>query len=285
MDRVLEILQKSQNNNSNTNNDNDDDDGLSLRPDTLLALQEFLKEKQIQEEKEKQETQLLDTATLVTSEDWQLSQFWYDESTAVALAKELLAVADDIRKERTTTSNTPTSTTSSSENNNSIVTIACISCPSVYKALLSIGIPSNTRVYILEYDKRFNIFGDAYFYYDFNYPLTIPTILKDTCDIIILDPPFLNYDTLSNFTQTVEVMKTKSTSLSLSSPRILLCTGAIMLPHAKKLLNLRPTQMNIHHNNRLSNPFALYTNYMVTERLIGWDIEAEQAVNKEEINK
>lgn len=297
MDKIKELLEKSR---KNTSGELDsDDDGISLRPDTLLALQQFIKDKEIQEEREKKETQLLDTATLVTSEDWQLSQFWYDETTALALANELIAAAEDIRKERqvslatsssssttttTTTAGTTTAAATAMKNSEDkdIVTIGCVSCPSVYKALLSVGIPSGLRVYILEYDKRFSIFGDAFIYYDFNKPLTIPSVLHHACDILILDPPFLNPDCLSNFSQTVALMKKTYTSLPTVLPRILLCTGAVMLPHAKRLLQLRPTRKSINHSNRLSNPFALYTNYMVPERLEGWDTEAETAVTKEE---
>merc|ERR1719516_853505 len=46
------------------------------------------------------------------SEDWQLSQFWYTESTALALAREALAAAGDGGR------------------------IACVSCPTLYKAVV-----------------------------------------------------------------------------------------------------------------------------------------------------
>ncbi len=51
-----------------------------------------------------------------------------------------------------------------------------------------------------------------------------------------------------------------------------------MVPHARRLLGLRPTRKAVGHSNRLSNPFTLYTNYMAEARLEGWDVEAEKAV-------
>merc|ERR1711951_243294 len=48
------------------------------------------------------------------SEDWQLSQFWYTESTAAALAKEALTAAGDKGR------------------------IACVSCPTLYKAIVDV---------------------------------------------------------------------------------------------------------------------------------------------------
>merc|ERR1719334_2022930 len=48
------------------------------------------------------------------SEDWQLSQFWYTESTAIALAKEALAAAGENGR------------------------VVCVSCPTLYKAIVDV---------------------------------------------------------------------------------------------------------------------------------------------------
>ena len=85
---------------------NDDDDIPQLSTNALAALQEFLQERQAQQEMEavdvaettddpQQQQQQQQQELRHVSEDWQLSQFWYTESTALALAREALAAAGD----------------------------------------------------------------------------------------------------------------------------------------------------------------------------------------------
>lgn len=237
------------------------DDDFSLHPDTLAALHEFLAERKKAEERAEREAQELDTAVLATPEDWQLSQFWYDEDTAIFLAKELIAAAAEFGPG---------------------ARVACISCPSVYKALISeaVGVPDwlAGQVSILEYDRRFGVFGDAFGFYDFNKPAEFPAHLAKACDVIILDPPFINRECLENFAHTVGLMKRNA------STRVLLCTGSVQVPYARKFLSLRPTKKHVGHSNRLSNPFSLYANYpesVCNARLEGYDVDAEAAAGVE----
>ncbi|KAK8773910.1 hypothetical protein V5799_011556 [Amblyomma americanum] len=59
-----------------------DDEGLPELSDyAKAALEEFLREREEQEK------------GAVPEEDWQLSQFWYSDETAAALAKEAMRVA------------------------------------------------------------------------------------------------------------------------------------------------------------------------------------------------
>jgi hypothetical protein len=228
-----------------------EDDDLSLRPEALAALREFLAERDAAREREAREAEER-TATLATSEDWQLSQFWYDEATGVALANEVLACARDRGGAGTT--------------------IALLSCPSTYKALLSVGIPDGVTVRIFEYDRRFACFGDAYVFYDFNQPLDFPAELVGACDVIMLDPPFINPDTLAGFAASVAALRRND------GAAVLLCTGSVMVPHAARLLRARPTRAHIGHSNRLSNPFTLYSSDEASAaRMGGWDTEAEEA--------
>ena len=239
-----------------------DDDTPTLRADTLAALQAFLAEQQAQKAREEAEAE--DTsASLATAEDWELSQFWYDEDTSLQLARELITVSEEIQ-ERTRADR---------------VKIACISCPSIYKALRSLrdraAVPAFVSIILFEFDPRFHCFGDEFVHYDFNHPLTFPAALKNDVDIIALDPPFLNPDCLGSFTQTVDALR------KAPDAPVMLCTGAIMLPHAKRLRNLRPTRQHVGHAKQLQNPFACFVNYEPI-RLGGYDLEAEDAHAKAE---
>ena len=97
----------------------EDDDMPQLSADTFSALQEFYKE---QEEKDKIVQELncalteegnIDTFSNL-SEDWQLSQFWYDEKTSSDLANEVMKLA---------------------EAKGLNTSIACISCPTLYTSI------------------------------------------------------------------------------------------------------------------------------------------------------
>jgi hypothetical protein len=233
----------------------DDDDGLTLRADTLAILQQFLKEKKEAESAHVAEASDTSATLAKTQELWQLSQFWYDAETASLLADELLAAAAERGHSET-------------------ATIVLLSAPSAYKGLVAHGLPSDVRATILEFDKRFaEAFGDAFAFYDFNHPLEFPQeALKGRADVILLDPPFLNRETLEQYALTVAAMRRSSHT------RVFLCSGAVMLPHARSLLGLRPVKAHIGHANQLSNPFALYVSHESSAvRQGGYDIEAEEA--------
>jgi EEF1A lysine methyltransferase 1 len=231
----------------------DDDDPPALSAETLAALREFMADRAAQQEREEAEEAAGASATLASSEDWQLSQFWYDESTSLALANELLRVASEIRGDRAT------------------VRVACLACPSLYKAVRSLDVPSWLHIWLFEIDTRFSVFGDAFVHYDFNAPLSFPDHLRGSVDIVALDPPFLQQDCLAAFARTTFALRRDH------GLRVLLCTGAVMLRPARALLGARPTRFHVGHANRLSNPFALYVNYDDGGRLGGVDAEAEAA--------
>lgn len=107
-------------------------------------------------------------------EDWQLSQFWYTDSTADLLAEALLEGAD---------SNT---------------VIAIVSAPSVYAAIKRMPeeeIPTK-HIYLMEFDKRFALLAgkDHFIFYDYKFPEQFDSKIKGKVDRLIIDPPFLNED-------------------------------------------------------------------------------------------
>jgi len=99
----------------------------------------------------------------------------YSDETAKALAEELLVSAA------------------------SGTSIAVVSAPSVFVQLKNIlaasGISESDkpRLWLLEFDKRFEVFPEFVFY-DFKNPTKLPSELKASIDHIICDPPFLSED-------------------------------------------------------------------------------------------
>ncbi|XP_065321356.1 EEF1A lysine methyltransferase 1-like [Gordionus sp. m RMFG-2023] len=163
------------------------------------------------------------------TENWQLSQFWYNETSSSILANEII--------KNTVWGNK----------------IGIISAPSVYNSLLKkIKIFNLYRIcYLFEYDKRFSYFPN-YIFYDYKEPLKISKEFKDTFDFILVDPPFLSEECLSNISQTLAY---------LTSQKIILCTGEIMQHLAFIYASVLPTNFCPEHENNLANKFLCYSNY------------------------
>lgn len=246
----------------------DDDDAPTLSPAALAALREFYAERAAQKEREEAEEALATSASLVSGEDWQLSQFWYDEETSLALARELLHCAGEAQRE--------------TGRADAEIGVACLACPSMFKALRAVGVPPWLRVVLFEVDPRFSVFGDAFVQYDFNRPLDFPAPLLGAFDVIALDPPFLQRDCLAAFTKTVTALQRPRDgggAVASQSPRLLLCTGTVMARAARELLGVHPVRQHVGHANRLSNPFTLFVSYDDAGRLGGADdgvVEAEE---------
>lgn len=105
-----------------------DEDQLQLSAETFSALQAFYKEQESREiamaglrsnsTDQQQQQQQLD-------EDWQLSQFWYDDQTAETLANEVVRAADSVAS----------SASAPADDRGTKVAIACVSCPTLYLAI------------------------------------------------------------------------------------------------------------------------------------------------------
>ncbi|XP_033322542.2 EEF1A lysine methyltransferase 1 isoform X2 [Megalopta genalis] len=204
---------------------NSDDDDLQLCPTTLAALNEFLKEKEERENELKciSENQSLD---ICFDENWQLSQFWYDEYTTDTLVKGAINSTDSTGK------------------------IALISCPTLYNKLKkNCGL---RQVTLFEYDERFKIFGSDYVPYNYKFPLDLTRNMAGYYDLVIADPPFLSDECLTKTALTIKFLAKKN---------IVLCTGAVMAELVGKLMDVKICNFIPHHQNNLGNEFYCYSNF------------------------
>ncbi|XP_011928820.1 PREDICTED: N(6)-adenine-specific DNA methyltransferase 2 isoform X1 [Cercocebus atys] len=204
--------------------DLEDDETPQLSAHALAALQEFYAE-------QKQQIDLGEDDKYnigIIEENWQLSQFWYSQETALRLAQEATAAVGEGGR------------------------IACVSAPSVYQKLRELC-RENFTVYIFEYDKRFAMYGEEFIFYDYNNPLDLPErIAAHSFDIVIADPPYLSEECLRKTSETIKY---------LTRGKILLCTGAIMEEQAAELLGVKMCTFVPKHTRNLANEFRCYVNY------------------------
>ncbi|KAK0182294.1 hypothetical protein PV327_000446 [Microctonus hyperodae] len=206
-----------------------DDDSPQLCQSTLDALHEFYKER---EKRELEIAEVLkyehknEMPDVNFEEDWQLSQFWYDDETVENIVKGALKATEANGK------------------------IALISCPTLYKVMKERA--GDRQIKLFEYDMRFAVYGTDFTPYDYKSPLAIPREMSSNFDLVIADPPFLSEECLT---------KTAVTIKFLSKKNILLCTGAIMGELAEKLLELKKCNFEPHHRNNLANEFWCFANF------------------------
>ncbi|XP_020023248.1 EEF1A lysine methyltransferase 1 isoform X2 [Castor canadensis] len=201
-----------------------DDDIPQLSSHTLAALQEFYAEQNQHTDPCGEDKYNIG----IIEENWQLSQFWYSQETALRLAQEAVDAAGEGGR------------------------IACVSAPSVYQKLRALH-REHVSVYIFEFDKRFAMYGEEFIFYDYNHPLDLPEkVTAHSFDIVVADPPYLSEECLR---------KTSKTIKYLTRGKILLCTGATMEEQAAQLLGVRVCRFIPEHTRNLANEFRCYANY------------------------
>ncbi|KAL8679754.1 MAG: hypothetical protein Q9186_003970 [Xanthomendoza sp. 1 TL-2023] len=220
-----------------------------LSADTLAILGDFYSErtqneKQFEDLKSQTAQDRLETPLSMTmfSEDWNASQFWYSDETAILLAEQLL---------KDSTNDTR---------------IAIVSAPSVFiqiKNRLELtgneGSVSDTpQVTLLEFDQRFSVFKE-FVHYDFQSPIKLPGDLKGAYDRILCDPPFLSVDCQTKAALTVRWLS----RISAAEAQVVVCTGERMEELVHKLYRgIRTTTFRPKHaQGRLSNDFRCYANF------------------------
>ncbi|KAJ2077961.1 Protein-lysine N-methyltransferase efm5 [Coemansia sp. RSA 988] len=218
----------------------DSDDVPTLSVDALAALQSFLTEKQEQDERFANLQQDADEVFANNKkidmanfqENWQLSQFWYDEATANFIVERVL------------------------KNTQTDDGVAFISSPTAYVAFHNTVAGERENAYVFEIDERFDLFKDKFVHYNFNKPLDFARAkkLKGKFKFIVADPPFLNEDCLSQTMKTVRF-------LAADDAMVMINTGAIMEDLAKKLIGARLTGFCPMHRGGLSNEFRCFATF------------------------
>ncbi|XP_012263575.2 EEF1A lysine methyltransferase 1 [Athalia rosae] len=209
-----------------------DDDVPQLSSTTLAALQEFYKEKEDQENQLKNIGAEKESSNLTFDENWQLSQFWYDDDTVHSFVRGIKNSTEPTGK------------------------IALISCPTLYNEMKNQA--DGRQVTLFEYDQRFAIFESDFIPYDYKSPLSIPRELANSFDLVVADPPFLSEECLT---------KTAVTMKFLSKKKIVLSTGAIMMELAERLLGVTKCNFEPHHKNNLANEFCCFSNFNFDEAI------------------
>ena len=227
-----------------------DDEEPELSLHALAALQDFYVERDDQEKRFAELKQNAEHSRPLSmdsfTEDWNASQFWYDEPTATLLAQQLLDGA--------------TSETA----------IALVSAPSVYvqvhNLLLGTAADERPRVALLEYDDRFAA-CPGFICYDFNAPLKLPAELRGRFDRLLCDPPFLSDECQTKAALTVRWLTRAPVGgedgQEGAMPRIIVCTGERMEGLVAKVYPGARTTGFVprHAQDRLSNEFRCYANF------------------------
>ncbi|XP_053959138.1 protein-lysine N-methyltransferase CG9154 [Anastrepha ludens] len=213
-----------------------DEEELTLPADTLQILNDFLQEKAQREREELDRIENQAGTEAMFEEDWQLSQFWYSESTKQALGnviRKLLAEQE-------------------SKADKLSYRIALLSCPSLYGTVKQV----HGNVKIFEFDKRFSVYGDDFVFYDFNSADENGYLeeYKDTFDIIVADPPFLSEECIMKISKIIK-------KLQKSSTKIIFCSGAIVEPWLTQSLQLKKCSFEPAHERNLGNEFVSYANF------------------------
>ncbi|XP_050100141.1 protein-lysine N-methyltransferase CG9154 [Anopheles aquasalis] len=167
-------------------------------------------------------------------ENWQLSQFWYNESTKQTLAsvvqslQEQSAVPDDIFK------------------------VALLSAPSAYKHVSKI----NANAMLFEFDERFAYHGDRFYQYDYNRAIETNYLdeFREAFDLIIADPPFLSEEC-------IEKMGIIIKKMAKPNCKLLLCSGAVVQQWAEQYIGVTMCDFRPEHERNLGNEFCSYSNF------------------------
>merc|ERR1712168_403299 len=219
--------------------DSDDDDMPVLSDFAQQALQQFLAEQQAAAQIEQEMLEQGEgnkKAEVELKEDWQLSQFWYDESTCEAFSK--IIIGELGRRSILKTGK-----------------VIFISSPTAFKHLMANKVLPQEQMHLLEYDKRFEAFSNFSFW-DYNDPINLDDSLKAQFDLILMDPPFLNADTFGKTFAAVEWLRRNKECSIMVSSGVITHEFIRELDPSIKLMNFVPR-----HKNNLSNEFSLQSNF------------------------
>ena len=170
------------------------------------------------------------------SEDFGMSQFWYDDETAERMARQMLRFEGRL---------------------------GFISCPTAFRALKRLA-PERADVFCFEYDRRFGqLWGDQFVFYDCHKPLDLPPELHGSFDALIADPPYLNPDTMQSFGQTLQLLSRSGSVSGIgrdATPSVLV-TGAVLQDDIARVLGFKPAVFEPRHSSNIMNRLLCYCNF------------------------
>nr|XP_040232079.2 protein-lysine N-methyltransferase CG9154 [Anopheles coluzzii] len=208
--------------------DSSDDEACVLPADTMLILQQFLQEKALKERSEKAGPE----SAGCFEENWQLSQFWYNEET-----KQKLALIVKHLQE-----NNPSDT----------FQVALLSAPSAFKHVVK----ENKNAMLFEFDERFASYGENFQQYDYNraFDAGYMDAYAHQFNLVIADPPFLSEEC-------IEKMGVIVKKITKQEGKIVLCSGAVVHDWAKKHFGVSMCEFRPEHERNLGNEFRSYANF------------------------
>ena len=210
-------------------NDSDSSDGVpeigldALRPEALAALLSV---------KQARETAAADATAL--PDDFGMSQFWYTDACADALAA---AVRDRGR-------------------------VAVVSCPTAHRALCRAGDAASV---LFEFDARCGAnLGDRFCRYDFNedFRTKVPSHFEGSFDVVILDPPYVSRDCL-------EAFWSFAAWLSKGAAAKLVLTSVVNRPWLRADWGLSLTDFELRFTSKLCTPLRAFTDSEEVAKRLG----------------
>ena len=137
--------------------------------------------------------------------------------------------------------------------------IAIIAAPTLFCHIQKHNPALAARCVLLEFDRRFSVYGDDFVFYDINEPLgpNVMECTKHEFDFILADPPFWLEKYLTKLLETVDY-------LGGENAKILICAGPPMIPYmTNKQFSVCPYRPT--YERRLSqfpsNQSRIYSNY------------------------
>lgn len=111
------------------------------------------------------------------------------------------------------------------------------------------------EIKLFEYDKRFEIYGEDFVFYDYKNPLGFSAELENYFDLIIADPPFLSSE--CHIKTGITIRKVGKTD----DLKLIICTGAVMEDLLAASLKVKLNSFIPRHERNLANEFKCYSNY------------------------
>ncbi|XP_053673910.1 protein-lysine N-methyltransferase CG9154 [Anopheles nili] len=205
-----------------------DDESCVLPADTMLILQQFLEEKALKD----RSTEIDAESAECFEENWQLSQFWYNEATKQKVAFIVKSLQE--------------------ASGSSTYKVALLSVPSVFKHVSR----ENHDVILFEYDERFACYGDRFHQYDYN-KADEPGYMDmfgNHFDLVIADPPFLSEECIEKVGKIIKkILK--------QNGKIILCSGSVVQHWAMEHMGVSLCQLKPEHERNLGNEFRSYANF------------------------